>query len=356
MYYLKGATLNYLIITLLILTGCSSFNGEKGSKLVKSKIMVVGFAHLSGYSDKSLIQIDKLKELLKSWKPTKIAIESRPSEDIHKADYRSSFDIGYKKLLSYADGKEVVISKDVSKANKISYVSALENIRSNLNKSNLSLKEKGLLIKSFLVAYDLPNALLYWSQLTSVERKKIKGLGNRARARLNVWYNSNNETNSVAIPIARSLGHNQVYAVDYQEDGIKMVMLSKDKVERVYADSRSKRFMKLPFIKEEKKLVEEIKLSGDILRLIKYVNMNAANFDKQWDWMFEAPDPDGVLKLRYANWERRNLKIVSRLQDIASSDKPERVMFIVGAAHRNIVEKYLSMSKSIELIPFESLY
>ena len=75
----------------------------------------------------------------------------------------------------------------------------------------------------------------------------------------------------------------------------------------------------------------------------------------QWSPWLRMRLASGVDRLRYGNWESRNARIVANLTDVSSSPRPERVLLVIGAAHKPFVEDLLGRLVHVRLVSFADL-
>jgi len=319
--------------------------------------MVLGTAHLSEKNQALSKNLEPLLKILKDWKPTRIAIEDRKPEDIHKAYLHSSFDTGYKKLIEIFDGKDIKRAQQIYKKHRTTYEKSLAKVSYYLkNENNLKDSEREQLVIHLLATFDVPSATLQWAKIGKNYKDKTYLFSKEEKATFNNQLSSQDEIYLIAVSLAYQLNHPMIYSVDSQEDGVSMVTLPEKELENFYSAPNSKNFNNSQFMKDQHSAVTEATKTGDILSVIDFVNKNAAKFDEQWDWLLNINQEKGIHKLRYANWEQRNIKIFSNIQELVSSAERERVLVLIGAAHKAILDRYLMQNQSVEVIHFDQIH
>ncbi len=337
------------------ITACSTNSLNKKNEDIKIKqptqVLVLGMVHL-GEQNKALSKnANALIKVLKNWKPTKIAIEDRLPASIYKASQYATFDDGYKKMIEIFDGKDIQLSQQLQKKHHTDYLNSLKKVKQYLEKEDqLSNSERAQLVLHLLVTFDVPSGILQWSKIDTAYKDKTVFFSKENKEYFDKILAYQNEIYSVAIPLAKEMNHPLLYSVDSQEDGVSMMKVSNNEMELLYANANSKTFSNSQFLKDEKNLIEKATKQEDLLSVIEFVNKNANEYDAQWNWFLDINEENGLHKLRYANWEQRNISIFNNIQKLASSPQRERVLVIIGASHKAILDRYFMHNKSVEVV------
>lgn len=350
----------FFIGFLLFLSSCatdSPTNNIGETKMKQpSQVMVLGMVHLGEQQESLSKNTESLIKILKEWHPTKIAIEDRAPEAIYKASLHATFDDGYKKLIEIFDGKDIQRAHHIYKKHGTDYLKSLNKVNQYLKKEDqLSDSDRADMVLHLLATFDGPSAILQWSKISINHRSKTSLFSKQDKESFEKILSSQNEIYSIALPLARELKHPLLYSVDSQEDGVSMVSAPRKDIELLYSNPESKTFSNSQFQKDDKSAIEMAAKLGDLLSAIDFVNKNADAYDAQWDWLLNIDQEQGLHKLRYANWEQRNIEIFSNIQKIVSTTKKERVLVLIGASHKAILDRYLMGNKSVEIVHFIEL-
>lgn len=94
----------------------------------------------------------------------------------------------------------------------------------------------------------------------------------------------------------------------------------------------------------------------ELAALFRYVNAHGIQVSDtaQWTSWVTLQHPSGLQRFRYAMWELRNQRTAAHVMDVAASMEPERVLFIVGYAHKAYVEGAPEPQLTIRLVQPQS--
>lgn len=157
-----------------------------------------------------------------------------------------------------------------------------------------------------------------------------------------------NEIHQIAFPLAKQLNLSEVHAVDWMEQGVGL---------RGCGDVCEYLERKEPELFAELSVWEEKSLQGkedaSILERIRILN---------------SPEMETATKAYYVNyarigveddyyglgwlmwWYQRNLIQFANLSQLVSKEREERVLFLVGNAHKGIISNFLRESQLFEVV------
>lgn len=224
----------------------------------------------------------------------------------------------------------------------------------------LSLEDRIELIGLQVAGYEFYSAALNWSYLTPSERIEAEDgtLGPAAEA-LTATLTSADEVYSLAVPLARRAGLHELCTADSQEyeaDGMRAalehggitVMESPAVSERLAAYSAHMNTVWRP------------ESGPDALtHMLGYMNSEAFvafDMENQWRPLREHDNDDGAFARRLMYWHARTAQISSELYRALAQGRDERVLFIVGAAHRPFNEAEMRAQPWLRVEPASSLF
>ena len=187
-----------------------------------------------------------------------------------------------------------------------------------------------------------------------VEKKRNGSLNEEFTSFLKGDYQlKENEIDQIGYRLAKEMGHQEVYAVDWMEQGALQREISevtewaKEHQPKLYEElfgplyqleltTAGKSVNDLLLYYNQPEVVEQIHRS--------YVNMARIKEAEQYvgmDWLIW--------------WYQRNLILFSNLSDLATTPD-DRILFIVGGSHVSIVENFMKESGLFEIVPCSHIY
>ena len=160
-----------------------------------------------------------------------------------------------------------------------------------------------------------------------------------------------NEIDQIGYRLAKEMGHQEVYAVDWMEQGAcqrdfnEVVEWAKEHQPKLYEElfaplyqfeltTAGKSVNELLLYYNKQEIVNQLHRS--------YVNMARIKDAEQYvgmDWLIW--------------WYQRNLILFSNLSDLATTTD-DRILFLVGGSHVRIVENFVKESGLFETVPAQS--
>jgi len=163
-----------------------------------------------------------------------------------------------------------------------------------------------------------------------------------------------NEIDQISYRLAKMMGHDTVYPVDFDWGMGREVDFRGDQFETEFADNQDAIDA---YGKSYTALEAEFLASHTVGQYLAFLNtkdMLAANHrfyayysirDGAGDWF---PGPHMV-----ANWYKRNLYIVHNLTRIANPDGSDRILVIFGQGHAYLLKQFLNENPAFEVVDVE---
>lgn len=206
-----------------------------------------------------------------------------------------------------------------------------------------------------VAGYELHSAVLNWSYLDGEAREAARGtLPDPVPGWLDELLASPHEVYSLGVPLARRAGLNELCAVDSLEDDSRgmLAMLERGGSARLDQPEARARFERLSQRWEE--VWEPGSGPGALTRMLAYFNSDEfADDDRtlQWETMRELDTEEGVVHRRLMLWHARTAEISAELYRALARGPRERVLLIIGSAHRPFSEAELRSQPWLEVVP-----
>ena len=157
---------------------------------------------------------------------------------------------------------------------------------------------------------------------------------------------SPNEINQIAFRLAKNLGHEKVYAIDWMERGA---------AERPCGEVQEYLYMNQPELAcEIDALIENAVDLGEETIREAFLRLNSkASVQKSLAYYMNYARIGS--EEYYGNgwliwWYQRNLNIFTNTAALVEGKKEERVLLIIGAAHKGILEQFFENSRAFEVV------
>jgi len=206
-----------------------------------------------------------------------------------------------------------------------------------------------------LAGYEFSSAVLNWAYLDKAERKEAAEIFSaRIAERLEETLNSVHEAYSLGVPLARQMGLHQLCAADSQEDETRGMQAAIKYGGQQVIDSpeAQEQFDKHRAIMADAWRPEDGR--GALVALLQYANSDEfEEMDRrvQWETLREMDNEAGAFSRRLMYWHARTAEISAELFRALAKGRDERVLFIVGAAHRPFTEADLRAQPWVEVKP-----
>jgi hypothetical protein len=319
----------------------------------QSEVLVLGTAHLSGYRDRLLPgHLEPLLDRLEVFAPTRIAVEALTADEVALLAEREAHDPAAAELLSMFGRETLTAGRKMQQAMDIDRVAAERRASTRLAANGaLSNDERLDLVGDLLAAYDPVSATLQWSYLPPESRLRAGSLPTEIRELLDRNLQSANEIYSLALPLARRSGLQQIHSMDSQYDGVRILSAPRELLVELLSDPARSQMRDQEQDRHADSVREAAFAAGDLLPLYLHINSDGHQMVDvtQWNWLFHGRHASGLDRFRYALWELRNLRQANHVIDIAASGEPERLLVIVGSSHKAYLDRVLATQLSVRL-------
>lgn len=325
----------------------------------QSEVLVLGTMHLAAYNEQlTTAHLVSVLDALEHYAPSRIGVELLPADELALLREHAAHDPAAAELLGMFGKRIVTLGDTMQKALQLSRTQANQHARSMLpDAATLSADDRALLVGLLLAAYEYPSALLQWSYLPESLREDDSRWPAHVREQLRKALASANEVSTLAVPLARRLGLQQIHAIDSQYEGIRTLAAPRAALEDLFSDPRRSEWRTAERVRGDENLRQNAFAAGDLLPLYQWLNSHEyMTWDvEQWRWLFETRHASGLDRFRYAMWELRNQRIATNIVDAAASTRPERLVVIIGSAHKAALDESLSQLLSVRLRQFNEL-
>lgn len=321
-------------------------------------ITVVGTPHFTGLDPSpSIEQLTHAVEALSAFEPTQICVERMSGERIEvlmsdparNAENLRPGTVGWTlATVIFPIGVEMQALLQRRPADAREEAERLVSRWDELNTSD-RIRVIGLQ----LAGYEFSSAVLNWSYLDKTQRNEVaEAFGTPIAERLEEMLNSVLEVYSLGVPLARKAGLHQLCTADSQEDetrGIQagtkhggMQIIESSEVQERLDEHRA--IMVDAWRPEDG--------PGALVTLLQYSNSDEyEEMDRrlQWETLREIDNEAGAFTRRLMYWHARTAEISAELFRALAKGSDERVLFIVGAAHRPFTEADLRAQPWVEV-------
>lgn len=351
------STVIFSFLTLIFTTSCSTPPKQAFNSKMANQVFVLGVPHFTALKFKNPdAVIDPVNNKLISWNPTSICVEARHPQEAQEMMSKKDFFPTYKKLYSHFQRKQYEIGHGFKKKLKLSHTAIEAKIESLISKDNLTDFERITLIKYFLANYDAINAYLQWSYLKD-KKTAIGKVGKQTTELFKKYDSSSNEIYSLAVPLAKKLGHKTICSMDSQRDATQVFIKGRKKLlDELGKDPKIKNFSKSPIRKKSSEIDKEFETTQNLLPILEFYNSSPweNGSDAQWDW--ERESNNKLAKVHYMGWELRNKRMTSNILEAAQSIGPQKVLVIVGSSHLHPLKQELKTTDTTKLVEFNEVF
>ena len=318
-----------------------------------AEVVVVGTTHLATLQPvPDATQRERVLRRLATYAPTRVCIEAIPGQRIesflaepgHHGQLLSIFGLPAVRMGAEQQARLGLAGRAArAEADRLAAAPALDPA------------QQVRLVGLQLAGYEPWSAALNWSRLDSAQREEAKArLGRVAVAELDALLASDNEIVTLALPLARSLGQRALCAVDPFIDELAVAGLAEG-LGPVLEDPAVARGLEA-FNRLQAGQWKAADPDG-LLALLAWMNSDAfAEADLAAEWtVFAGGDGHDAGKRRLMLWHARNAEIVAHLSRELSREDGERVLLLIGGAHRPFLEASLRALPWIEVRDAEAL-
>lgn len=319
-------------------------------------VAVLGTPHLSGQQPSATSpQLAHTLARLQHFAPTQVCIESLSGPRIAalmRDPGRNAEVLGQFAPLAVrlAASQQVGMGLDADRAAAAASALAAEG-------PVLTSEARVRLVRLQLAAYDPHSAALNWSHL-SAQQRAAEGavLDKEAAAALERLLRSPNEISALAIPLARRRGLAELCAVDVLDDEVAVGALAPALTPIVARPEVGPRLAALNDAAARQWRPDSgEKALTDLLRWYNGAAFATVDREGQWQLFRDFEDADGAGSRRLMYWHARNAEIAAGLYRRLAGGNRQRVLLIIGAAHRPFIEAQLRSQPWLDVVPAERL-
>lgn len=220
-------------------------------------------------------------------------------------------------------------------------------------------KDRLRLIALQIAGYELHSAVLNWTYLQPKARAvAAEGVLMPAVEALDKLAASNHEVYALAVPIARRAGLHELCAADsleYETAGMQAALKHGGEAILQSPDVRV-RFENYTQTLKRKWHPESGRAA--LTEMLAYMNSDEfADFDleNQWELLRRTDNEQGAFQRRLMFWHARTAQISSELYRALAQGPEERVLLIIGAAHRPFNEAEMRAQPWLTVAPASAL-
>lgn len=223
----------------------------------------------------------------------------------------------------------------------------------------ISLEERLRLIALQIAGYDYHSAVLNWSYLDETARETAAaGVLEPAADTLDEMLASGHEAYALAVPIARRAGLHVLCTADSLEDETAGMQMAIAFGGQEILDSPAVQARLDAYYAQMDAAWRPDSGPEALTQMLAYMNSEAfAEFDRehQWEMLREFDNEDGAFHRRLMYWHARTAQISSELYRALAQGPEERVLLIIGAAHRPFNEAEMRAQPWLTVQPASTL-
>ena len=310
-------------------------------------ITVVGTAHLTGLEQApSPAQFAHTINALSEFKPTQVCVERMSGERIemllaNPARHGASFhDTWHGRPLATSIVPLGLTQQLLLERRPADARAEADELLARWD--DLALAERVRAIRLQLAGYEFHSAVLNWSWLDEAQRQRAgERLGVDAVQALNRALTSVHEVYSLGVPLARKAGLHELCTADSQEDetaGIEAALEHGGQAVLEHPDFRSST---AELARHTKAAWQPDAGPGALTAMLRFFNgeeYTALDRKLQWEPLLELDNEAGAFQRRLMYWHARTAEISAELFRALARGTDERVMLIIGSAHRPFTE------------------
>ncbi|MFU8831734.1 MAG: DUF5694 domain-containing protein [Wenzhouxiangella sp.] len=330
-----------LVIALVVCVACLS------SSVVAQTITVVGTPHLKGLEvAPSAEQLAHTVEALSAFEPTQVCVERMSGDRIEVLmgdPARNAMTLRPETAGRPLATMIVPVGVEMQAMLERRPADARDEGARLVSRWNeLDVAEQIQAIGLQLAGYEFHSAVLNWSYLDEAERKEAaENLGEHTASRLEEALHSVHEVYSLGVPLARKAGLHQLCTADSQEDETRGMQAARkyDGDEILESPEVRARFEML--IKRWTQEWQPDSGPQALTAMLRFFNSDEfTELDRrlQWETLREFDNEAGAFQRRLMYWHARTAQISAELFRALAKGPDERVIFIVGSAHRPFTE------------------
>lgn len=309
-----------------------------------SQVLVLGTSHLSSLPKGfDTARFDDLIDRLAAWKPEAIAVENLSGP---QCDFLREYAYLYPDTADSYCPDPTAARAHLG----VSGAQAAQEIDATLaTPAAERAPEQRRRLAALLIALGEPNsALVQWLRLSPDERKSDASLTQDMVDTLEKRRLRNSEDSTIAAPLAARLGHERLFPVDDHTGDAATGPID----DTLFGEEIAK-IWNNPAVQlrqtEDEQWDAKLTQNGSVIDWYRAMNTDRAQrMAVESDFAAAAGSnlPGNTGRKYLAYWETRNLRMVANLRAVTGDGN--RVLAIVGAAHKPYYERYLGMTSDVE--------
>ncbi len=328
-------------------------------------VTIVGTQHLRGLDPApSPEQLNHAVEAMSAFQPTQVCVERMSgerlqalSQDLMRHGMALSPDTHGRPL-----GTQIIpLGKTMQTWLEVRPADARDRARDLASRwDELDFDSRIELIGLQIAGYEFHSAVLNWSYLSEPEREAAaEDILASVSNPLTDMLNSVDEVYSLAVPLARQAGLHALCTADSQEYEAAGMRAAIDHggMERLSSPDIASRLE--AYMAQMDSVWQPDSGADALTRMLAYMNSESFveyDLENQWELLREYDNADGAFQRRLMYWHARTAQISSELFRALAQGQDERVLFIVGAAHRAFNEAELRSQPWVSVEPAAPLF
>lgn len=317
-----------------------------------TQILVLATPHLSGAPDGwDAANLEPLLQRLAAFRPDAIMIETLSGESI---DALQRYRAVYPESASTYAGFTIAVAAMASVGVDMDMPQAEAEVRRVLTEwpAEPTPAQRRRLAALFAASGDPHSALVQWWRLEAADRIAEDGITSRLMNAFNEYDTRKNENHQIASRLAARLGLERVYATDdHSADDVGAQFWEDFQV--MYDAGWGAEVMANQAFVPLREAAQNLNTPEQALATYRMLNSNATgrtDSDGQWLSMMTRETPNHIGRARVAFWEVRNLRQIAHIREVSARYPGQRLLVIVGSAHKPWFDAYLRMMSDVEVV------
>lgn len=322
-----------------------------------TSIFVLGGPHLSGTpEDWDQKNLAPLLDRLAEFRPSAIMIETLSGESI---DALQRFRTVYPKSATTYAGRTIAVAAMASVGVDMDIPQAEFELRRVLADwpDEPTAAQRRRLAALFAASGDPNSALVQWWRLAPLDRIAEDGITTRLMNVFNEFDAIRDENHQIAARLAARLGLERVYATDdHAADDVDTQYWTD--FESMYNAGWGSELMANEAFAPLRDAARQLNTPDQVMATYRMLNSDKTGHidaDGQWLSMMTRNTPNHVGRARVALWETRNLRQIAHIREVSAHYPGQRLLVIVGSAHKPWFDAYLRMMSDIEIVEAEEV-
>ena len=318
----------------------------------KTQVLILGTTHLSQIDEFEPQMIEPVIQKLETFNFDVICIEKMPGRLLYDIDRRNDPDF----QLTERDQNHLKWADSVQQFQKASSLESEQRIYTLLKKERLSTQERKQLLYDFVATANIPSAVIQYKYLQGNPSLFDSEFDRSLMRFLSGKIDNANEYYSMAVPLTFRSDHNIIEPIDnFLEMSFQkkyFPMFEKDLEEHPEFIAM---VMELPVYTKSQQLMNTGVTEKDLTALYEYINSDTymeQDYKAQWELWLKTEFDSRSDRARYSYWEMRNLQIAANILTVAAKHPGEKILVIIGSAHKSFLEKYLKQVKDFEVLTY----